>query len=616
MPQERVQATLERLPPSPGCYLFKNRQGKVVYVGKAKRLDQRVRSYFQPGRVPHPRTDRLVAVVHDVDIIVTGSEAEALILEATLVREHQPWFNVRLKDDKSFPWVKLTMGEFYPRLLVTRRVLDDGGRYYGPFTDVKSLRRTLRFLRRMFPIRTCVNIEPYIKADRPCLNYHIKSCVGPCYSRSGVTAEAHRALVERFGILLAGKDEEIRDLLDHDMAQGTAERRYEDAGLARDRLALLDRLGASQKVLGPRAYDADALGLARQGDRAVLAVLHVREGHVTGNESVLMRGVAGLSEARVLHEAILQRYLRAEAWPDALWLPLAPRDETLLAEALRAQGRDIALESAKRGKARTVLAAAGENARLALEVALAKKGGKRVRYQPGVYELQRALELDRAPFRVVCFDISNISGAEPVASVTVSENGQPKRGDYRRMRMRTPGPDDFAMMREAVGRYFTRVADGRTPPPDLIVIDGGIGQVGAAREALLALGHEGIASLPVVGLAKREETIVRVDGSELKLPKRSWALRSLMRLRDEAHRFAITYHRTLRSKRTIRSALDDVPGIGPARRRALLSAFGSVAALAEADPATIAERARVPMGVAEKVAQYLAGPERANGGAA
>ncbi|MEP7027298.1 MAG: excinuclease ABC subunit UvrC [Candidatus Eisenbacteria bacterium] len=614
MPQDRVRDTLERLPPSPGCYLFKNRQGKVVYVGKAKRLDQRVRSYFQAGRVPHPRTDRLVAVVHDVDVIVTGSEAEALILEASLVREHQPYFNVRLKDDKTFPWVKITFGEAFPRLLVTRRLLDDGARYYGPFTDVKALRRTLRFLRRMFPIRTCANIEPYIRADRPCLNYHIKSCVAPCYSRAGVSAEAHRALAERFGMLLSGKDDEIRQLLEGDMVRAAAERRYEDAARERDRLALLDRLAAGQKVLGPRAYDADALGLARQGDRAALAVLHVREGRVTGRETVLIRGVAGRSEARVLHEAILQRYLRAEAWPDALWLPLAPRDEALLAQALAAQGRAIALESSKRGKARTVLAAAGENARLALEVALAKKGGKRVRYQPGVYELQRALELDRAPFRVVCFDISNTSGTEPVASVTVSENGQPKRGDYRRMRMRTPGPDDFAMMREAVGRYFTRVADGRTPPPDLVVIDGGIGQVGAAREALCGLGHEGVASLPVVGLAKREETIVRADGSELRLPRRSWALRSLMRLRDEAHRFAITYHRALRSKRTIKSALDDVPGVGPARRRALLTAFGSVAALAGADAATIAERARVPMVVAEKVARYLA--EHAPGDAA
>jgi excinuclease ABC subunit C len=241
-----------------------------------------------------------------------------------------------------------------------------------------------------------------------------------------------------------------------------------------------------------------------------------------------------------------------------------------------------------------------------LEVALAKKGGKRVRYQPGVYELQRALDLDRPPFRIVCFDISNIQGAEPVASVTVSENGQPKRSDYRRMRMHAPGPDDFAMMKEAVGRYFARVADGRTPPPDVVLIDGGIGQVHAAQEALQAIEHEGVRQLPVFGLAKREETIVRVDGSELKLPKRSWALRSLMRLRDEAHRFAITYHRKVRGKKSLRSQLDDVPGIGPARRRAILTAFGSVAAVAGADAATIAERARVPLTVAEKVSRYFA----------
>jgi excinuclease ABC subunit C len=390
------------------------------------------------------------------------------------------------------------------------------------------------------------------------------------------------------------------------MASAAAARDYEGAALARDRVALLDRLGDSQKVLGPRAYDADALGLAREGDRAMIAVLHVREGRVTGRETVAARGVKGQSDAHVLHEAILQRYLRAEAWPDALWLPKEPADAATLALALKAQGRAIALEWVKRGKANTILEAAAENARLALEVALAKKGGRRVRYQPGVYELQSALGLERPPFRVVCFDISNIQGAEPVASVTVSENGQPKRGDYRRMRMKTKGPDDFAMMNEAVGRYFAHVAKAEIPPPDLVVIDGGIGQVGAARAALEGTGHPGVASLPVVGLAKREETIVRADGSELKLPKRSFALRSLMRLRDEAHRFAITYHRKLRSKRTIKSALDDVPGVGPARRRALHSAFGSVAALAGADPATIAERAGVPQGVAERVARYLA----------
>ncbi len=602
MPQDRVRTTLERLPPSPGCYLFKNRQGKVLYVGKAKRLDSRVRSYFQPGRTPHPRTDRLVRLVDDVDVIVTGSEAEALILEATLVREHQPLFNVRLKDDKTFPWVKLSVHETYPRLTVTRRVLDDGARYFGPFTDVSALRRTLRFLRRIFPIRTCANIEPYIRADRPCLNYHIRRCAGPCYSVSGVTAEDHRRLVEGFALLLSGKDEEIRTRLADDMRRAALERRYEDAGTVRDRLALLDRLSAGQKILGPRAYDADALGLAREGDRAVIAALHVREGRVTGQDSHALRGVRGQSEGRVLHEFILQHYLRAEAWPEAIWLSREPADAATLEQALESQERPIALEWSKRGKARTLLEAAEENARLALEVAVARHGGRRVRYQPGVYELQTALGLERPPFRVVCFDISNIQGAEPVASVTVMENGQARRGDYRRMRMKTPGPDDFAMMREAVSRYCTRVRAGTIPPPDLVVVDGGIGQVGAARDALRDVGLD---ALPLIGLAKREEEIVRPDGEVLRLPRRSPALRTLMRLRDEAHRFAITYHRKLRTRRTVRSALDDVPGVGPARRRALLGAFGSVAALREADADTIAERAGVPRAVAERVRTHL-----------
>lgn len=610
MPQDRVRTTLERLPPSPGCYLFKNRQGKVLYVGKAKRLDHRVRSYFQSGRTPHPRTDRLVRLVADLDIIVTGSEAEALILEATLVREHQPIYNVRLKDDKSFPWVKISVQEEFPRLSVTRNVIEDGARYFGPFTDVGAMRRTLRFLRRMFPIRTCPNIEPYIKADRPCLNYHIRRCAGPCYSVSGVTAGAHRELVERFALLLSGKDDEIRGLLEEDMRHDAAERRYESAGAVRDRIALLDRLAKGQKILGPRAYDADALGLAREGDRAVIAVLHVREGRVSGQDTHALRGVRGRSEAHVLHEFILQRYLRAEAWPRSIWLRTEPLDAGTLEQALRSQGRAIALEWAKRGQARTLLDAAAESARLALEVAVARRrDGTRARYQPGVYELQNALGLEGPPYRVVCFDISNLQGSEPVAALTVMENGQPRRSDYRHMRMRAPGPDDFAMMNEAVGRYFTRVSAGTIARPDLLVVDGGIGQVGAARAALQGLG---LADLPVIGLAKREEEIVRPDGTVLRLPRRSPALRSLMRLRDEAHRFAVSYHRKLRGRRTVKSALDDVPGIGPARRRALLSAFGSVGELARADAGTIAAKARVPVALAERVLAHLAGTPRAD----
>ncbi|MEO6463758.1 MAG: excinuclease ABC subunit UvrC, partial [Candidatus Eisenbacteria bacterium] len=590
--------------------LFKNRQGKVIYVGKAKRLDSRVRSYFQPGRSPHPRTDRLVTLVDDLDVIATGSEAEALLLEATLIREHQPYYNVRLKDDKTFPWVKLSVQETYPRLSITRRVLDDGSRYFGPYTDVRALRTTLRFLRRLFPIRTCRNIDRYIKDDRPCLNAHIQRCAAPCWSASGVDAAAHRVLVERFALFLAGKDDDVRSGLAADMKRAAGERRYEDAAQVRDRLALLERVAKGQRVLGPRAYDADAIGVARHGDRAVVVALHVRAGRVEGKETRLLRGVRDHDEARLVHEFILQYYLRAATWPKALWLPVAPDDEEALSAALKAGGRAIAFESAKRGRSRTLLEAAAENARLALEVTLAKKGGRHVRYQPGVYELQRALGLPEPPFRVVCFDVSNIQGADPTASITVMENGQPKRSDYRKMRMRTPGPDDFATMKEAVGRYFAHVAAGEWPRPDLVVIDGGIGQVGAAAEALAV--HD-LQALPLVGLAKREETIVRPDGNTIRLPRRSFALRSLMRLRDEAHRFAIIYHRTLRSKRTIRSALDDVPGVGPSRRRALLGAFGSIAALALADVPTIVERAGVPRIVALRVKDAL-DPRRDVGG--
>ena len=602
MEQERVRDTLERLPPRPGCYLFKDRQGKILYVGKARRLDQRVRHYFQPGRAPHPRTDRMVRLVADLDAIVTATEAEALILEATLVREHQPYFNVRLKDDKTFPWVKISLGETYPRLSVTRRVLDDGARYFGPYTDVSGMRRTLRFLRRVFPIRTCPNFESYRKRDRPCLNYHIRTCAGPCYSRSGVTPDEHRRLAERMALFLAGRNDQVRESLRGEMNQAAAERRYEDAARARDRLALLDRLVEGPPVRGGEGHEADVLGLAREGDRALVAVLHVRGGRVVGQDALHLRGVRGQDESQVLHEVLLQHYLRAETWPRAVWLPVEPADAAVLREALADQGRTIALEWGKRGRARGLVAAAAENAQLALEVALARANGRRARYQPGVYELQKALALERPPFRVVGFDISNTGGTDAVASVVVMENGQPRKSDYRRMRMKSRGPDDFAMMRESVTRYFARVAAGEWPRPDLVVVDGGAGQVGAAREALAEVGLE---ALPLVGLAKREEEIVGTDGALLRLPRRSAALQSLQRLRDEAHRFAITYHRKLRTRRVVGSALDPVPGIGPARRRLLLRAFGSVEALRRAGADEIVARTGLPRAVAEEVVRRL-----------
>ena len=592
---------------------MKDPRGRVLYVGKAKRLDHRGKSYLQPPAVDHPKTARLLRLATDLDFIVTESEAEALMLESTLVREHRPHFNIRLKDDKTFPWVKLTVGERVPRLSITRKVVEDGSRYFGPYTDVGALRSTLRVLRRVFPLRTCANFDQYRKADRPCLNYHIRRCVGPCYSRAGVTPEAYARLVEGMTLFLSGKHDDVRAWVTEEMRRASELREYERAARWRDQLGLLDRLEQSQRMTGPAGHDADALGVAWQDNDACVAVLQVREGRVMGRDTRFLRGALGSSAGDLLSEFVLQNYLRAEAPPRELWLPQALEEGTVIEDALARSGKKIRLRLAARGRARRLTELAQENATVALEARLARQAGRRGRYTREVHELQRALGLERPAFRLVCFDISNLGETDSVASAVVFENGQPRRSDYRRMRMRGHGPDDFALMKEAVSRYFARVAKDELPRPDLVVIDGGVGQVGAAKAALddLELG-----ALPLVGLAKREETVILPGGGSLTLPRRGLALRLLMRLRDEAHRFAVTYHRKLRGRRHVRSVLDEVAGVGPQRRRLLLARFGSIDALREAGVEEIVKRGGVPRTVAERIVERLHPVEARDGGTA
>ena len=602
MAKESFRAAVDRLPPRPGVYLMKDPRGRVLYVGKANRLDQRGRNYLQPADALHPRTRKLLQHAEDLDFIVTGSEAEALVLEATLVREHRPYFNVRLKDDKSFPWIRISVGEEVPRLSLTRRVASDGSRYFGPYTDAGALRATLRALRRVFPLRTCADFASYRRADRPCLNYHVRRCVGPCYSRAAVAPGEYRALVDGLTLFLSGKQEAVRERLAGEMQRAAAQREYERAARLRDQLARLERVAPAQRMAEPGQRDADAVGVAWQGQDACAAVLQVRGGRVLGRQTRFLRGAGGSPPADLVSQFAAQHYLRAPAPPAEVWLPEALADAAVLEAALARDGRRVRFKVARRGRARRLVELAQENATLALEAHLASRAGRRGRYQRAVYDLQRALGLAEPPFRVVCFDISNLSGMDAVASVVVAENGRPRRSGYRRMRMRAVGPDDFAMMREAVGRYGAHVAGGEIPRPDLVVVDGGIGQVGAAREALAAAQ---LGELALVGLAKREETVVFPDGRLLSLPRRGGALRSLQRLRDEAHRFAISYNRKLRGKRTVGSVLDGVPGVGPARRRALLAAFGSVAAVRAAAPEELARRSGVPRPIAERIAVVL-----------
>jgi excinuclease ABC subunit C len=592
------------LPAQPGVYLFKDAHGRVIYVGKAQRLAHRVRGYLAGDNDPFHV--ELMEEAADLDVILTDSEVEALLLESTLIRQHHPRFNIRLKDDKSFPYVRVSVQEEWPRLSVTRQVRSDGARYLGPFTDVKLLRRTLREVRRIFPVRTCRNFEDYRRADRPCLYYHIHRCVGPCYSRAAVRHEDYRALVDGLLLFLTGRDQELLQTLRTEMDTAALERRYEMAARRRDQIRLLERVRSPQKVVKRTgARDADVVGIARHGARAAAVVLLVRAGRVVGKESRILERAEGGDEAEILASFLTQHYLPQTTLPRRLVLGVALAEAPLIAEALgRRAGHPVELALPSRGRERALVATAERNAAHALEDLEARAAGRRSRYAPEVVELQKALGLEAPPHRIVCFDVSNLGGDQAVAAAVASENGQMRKGLYRRMRIRHPGPDDFAMMGEVVERYWTRVESGELPRPDLVVVDGGIGQIGAARRAL---DRASTRPVPIIGLAKREETVMRERGQPLKLPRRSPSLRLLQRLRDEAHRFGLTYHRTLRGRARVTSALDQVSGIGPSRRAALLRAFGSITALSGRSPEEIAARARVPLALATRVADALRG---------
>ena len=605
-----VSEKVQNLPALPGVYLFKDVHGQVLYVGKAKSLVHRVRSYLG-GENAHPRLGELMAAAADLDTILTHTEAEALLLESTLIRQHRPHFNTLLKDDKSFPYVRVSVQEPWPRISVTRHVRPDGARYLGPFTNVKHLRRSLREIRRVFPVRTCRNFDDYRRADRPCLYYHIKRCAGPCYSRARVEPGAYRSLVDGLLLFLTGRNRDLLQRLRAEMDEAAAARRYEAAGRARDQIRLLERARVPQEVVRRGGRDADVVGLARHGRRAAAAVLLLRGGRVVGKESRIIERAEGLTEDALLQSFLTQHYLAHRDLPRVIVSAHGPTDAEATAEALAAHAKHpVELRVAQRGRAHHLLATAERNAAHALEDLEARAAGRRARFSPEVADLQRALDLPAPPHRVVCFDISNFGPEGAVAAVVASEDGRPRKGLYRRMRIQRPGPDDVAMIAEAVERYWARVESGELPRPDLVMVDGGEGQVAAARATLDRVSTRAV---PLIGLAKREETVVRERGGPLTLPRRSPALRSLQRLRDEAHRFGITYHRLLRGRARIASDLDRVAGVGPARRAAILQAFGSVAALRGVPAEEIARRAGVPVALARRVAERVAQGEGGTG---
>jgi len=594
---DRLARQLATLPDKAGVYLWKNAAGEVLYVGKAKSLRQRVPSYFGPDYTDSAYHAALVRQISDLETIIVPNEAQALLLENNLIKEHKPRFNVRLTDDKSYPQIAVTLGEPFPRVLVVRRVSIEGARYFGPYTDVGTLRQTLKIIRRIFTVRSCHWDLPRDAPDRPCLDYHIERCRAPCVGYQ--SQDDYRRMIEDVVLFLEGKTLDVRARLRERMLAASRQQDFERAAQLRDALRWLDQLEQPQTVELVGGGDADAIGFARDGDDACGVILRVRGGRLVAREHRFLENVEHETEGSVLAAFLVRFYLPLEQRAARVLLPFPPED----LDSLRELAPDGDWVVPQRGMNVKLAELADQNARHLLDSLKIESFDIDERAADPVFALGRDLGLASVPRALVCVDVSTNQGRDTVGSLVWFEAGRPKKAEYRRFRITGAPQDDFAAVREVVTRYLARRQDEDKPLPDLIVIDGGKGQLGAALEAARALGLE---TLPIVSLAKREEEVFLPGGAEpLRLSRRSPSLKLLQRARDEAHRFAVSYSRKRRAQRTITSELLAVPGIGPARRRVLLERFGSLAGVKTATPAEIAALPGFSTRLAERVLDRL-----------
>ncbi len=590
-----LQDKLDQLPDRSGVYLYKDAKAQIIYVGKAASLRSRVRSYFQESRARDPKTDALVGQIRDLEYIVTTNELEALILESNLVKKHRPRYNIILRDDKHYPFLKLTTSEPYPRLVVARRVQQDGDAYFGPFYPATAMRETLRLVRQLFPLRTCrIKIDGQL--PRPCIQFFIHRCNAPCTGQE--TREGYARTVSEVQRFLEGKDEDLVKELTRRMEAAAAETRFEQAAVLRDRIQALNTVRERQKIISTEETDQDIIGLVRQGPDACVQLFFVRKGRLLGRESFYFDRLIAESDGEVLSAFVRQFYARSVTPAPELVVSTEIAEAPLVLEWLRQRrGGRVELSAPQRGRRRELVAMAEENAALALQSHLLSRTN---RHQAVREEMQRALGLAEPPDRIECFDISNIQGSDTVASMVVWQGGDMKKDDYKRYKIRTvTGPDDFASMQEVLTRRYAKALEGEGPLPDLILLDGGRGQLGVGMKVLEDLGLD---YLPIASLAKRAEEVYTPDRLQpLVLDLGSPALQTLQKIRDEAHRFAITYHKKVRARRTISSELDRIPGVGPTVRTSLLKSLGSARGVRAA---SVAELAGVPK-VTPKLAQRI-----------
>jgi excinuclease ABC subunit C len=543
------------LPLVPGVYLMKDSADHILYVGKAKSLKKRVKSYFRNDL--DPKTRVLMGHFHHLEYIVTDTEKEALILESNLIKKYMPRYNIRLKDDKRYPYIKVT-NETFPRVLITRRVMDDGSYYYGPFPEATALRRLVKFLKSLFKVRDCKRM------DGPCLNYQIDLCNAPCDKK--ISEDEYKKLVDNVSLFFEGKYDEIMDTLKTEMNQAATNHEYEKAAVFRDQLISVEDVLEKQKMEFTRSLDHDVLASASDDELACVVVFSVREGKIIGKDDFLMSGAENTSEEKIISAFLKQYYTGPRHVPSKIIIPKKVDDKKLIEEWLSEKREaPVSIEVPLEGVEYRLVRMVSKNASIILNHQKEVKGA--------LLDLKKYLGIPRIPKRIEAFDISNISGKMAVGSMVVFENGAPKKSSYRKYKIQTEGPDDYAMMREMLERRYKNLADDNNIP-DLVLVDGGKGQLNVATDVFRSLGVDDI---PVIGLAKEfEHVFIPQTPSPLILPRNSEALLLLQRIRDEAHRFAVNYHKKLRSKELEKSILDEIPGVGNKRKIKLLNYFGDV----------------------------------------
>lgn len=595
---DAVAAKLPHLPDTPGVYLFNGADGRTLYVGKAARLRSRVRSYFAGDHLESPKTRHLVGQIADIETIVVPSEAHALILEANLIKEHRPRFNIALRDDKSYPYIKVTVQEPFPRVFVTRRLVNDGARYFGPYTDVTQMRRALNVVKRIFTVRSCNYDMPREMPERPCLDYFIKRCKAPCILAQ--TQQDYRAMIDEVVLFLSGRRDEVTRRVRGRMDEAAEALDFERAAELRDALLHLGRMEEPTAVVEVEGGDRDVVGYARDGDDACVVLLRIRGGKLLAREHRFLENLEEETDETALAAFLAGTYVSLQERSRELLVPFDFPDRELLEESLDG-GR---VRAPQRGSKRDLVDLADQNARHLLEELRLSTDEADERATNPLYELQRELGLQRVPRSILTFDISTAQGTDTVGSAIWFENARPRRAEYRKFRVKTvEGSDDFASMHEVVSRYFRRRLEEEKPLPELVVIDGGRGQLSAAHAAL---ENVGLAGRPLISLAKREEEVYVWGRTEpVRLSRRSPALRLLQMGRDEAHRFAVTYNRQRRSMRTVTSGLLQIPGVGAAKRRQLLTAFGSIEGIRQAGAGKIAELKGFSLKSAERLLEAI-----------